>query len=477
MAKIKFSNGQTVNFDGNPTEADIEEVAQKLGIGGAPATPPEAPKMPLIDRIANSKVAKGIQSFFPGAKLGEAIGTSVAAIGQAAKGNFKGASDIAKTQVPVKQVAADTANILLTAGGAALPVAKGATAVGTVLKTAGQAGLVGAGQAGSKTIAQGGTDAEALRNAAIGGGTSALISGTVSAFGEMLKSSGNKIVNTVIKPSQADIDNGFSMDTIKKHDLGGSLTTMNKKTEAKLNDLSVQLAEKLKGSDSTINLNDAYDDTVKALTGNKLKSFGSMGSMGGALEQLKEEIAATGNGALTIPDAQIVKQSAGRMGAWQFGAQDPASTAREKVYNTFYRVLKESIEKNSPEGVREINKQLSELIPVSNAILRRIPIADRNNLLSLQDMVTLTASAVDPRALGGFALSLAQKSGTVGNILSKVGPNIAKVAPILGQVGAQSVPSLMPQSQQGQAGISQQPLTSQNNTTFSPEVQRILNMR
>ena len=33
MAKIKFSNGQTVNFDGNPTPQDIEEVASKLGIG------------------------------------------------------------------------------------------------------------------------------------------------------------------------------------------------------------------------------------------------------------------------------------------------------------------------------------------------------------------------------------------------------------------------------------------------------------
>jgi hypothetical protein len=32
MAKIKFENGVTVNFNGNPTPQDIEEVAQKLGI-------------------------------------------------------------------------------------------------------------------------------------------------------------------------------------------------------------------------------------------------------------------------------------------------------------------------------------------------------------------------------------------------------------------------------------------------------------
>ena len=33
MAKIRFENGTVVNFDGKPTQKDVEEVAQKLGIG------------------------------------------------------------------------------------------------------------------------------------------------------------------------------------------------------------------------------------------------------------------------------------------------------------------------------------------------------------------------------------------------------------------------------------------------------------
>lgn len=36
MAKIRFENGTVVNFEGNPTQADIEEVAVKLGIQKAP---------------------------------------------------------------------------------------------------------------------------------------------------------------------------------------------------------------------------------------------------------------------------------------------------------------------------------------------------------------------------------------------------------------------------------------------------------
>lgn len=479
MAKIKFSNGQIVNFDGTPTEADVEEVAKKLGIASeaqAPVTPSVEEKVPLLDRIANSKISKGIQAVFPGKKLGESVGTSIAATGRLLKGDVSGYKNIIDTQVPVKQVAGDVANILLTTGGAAAPVVKGATALGTIGKTALQGGALGAGQAGAKTLAEGGNAEEVAKNAAIGGATSAALSGTVSAFGELLKASGSKIVNTVIKPSQHDIADGFSLDTIKKHDLGGSLSTMNTKTEEKLNDLSTQLAAKLKDSDATINLQDAYEETVKNLTGNKLKTFGSNTSMGKALEQLQEEIADAGGGAVTIPDAQVIKQASGKMGAWQFGAQDPDSTAREKIYTAFYHVMKNQIEKNSPEGVKEINKQISELIPVSNAITRRLPVAERNNLLSLQDIITLTAGAMNPNALGGFALSLAQKSGATGNALMKLGNKIPKIASITGQIGAQSVPSLLPpQSQANQGEISQRQ-SSFDTTTLSPEVQRIINM-
>lgn len=479
MAKIKFSNGQIVNFDGNPTEADIEEVAKKLGIGGTSDSknPVDAPKKPLLDRIAESKISKGIQSFFPGAKLGEAVGTSLAAGGRLLKGDTKGASDILKTQLSPKVVGGDVANIALTTGAMAAPVLKGTTALSTIGKTAAQGAAFGAGQSGAKALSQDRSAGEVGKAALVGGAVSGAISGATSAFGELLKKSGEKITRTVIKPTLADEADGFSMKTIEKHDLGGSLDTMLKKTESKMNQLSTELTKKLAQSDATIDLNDVYEQTAQKLTGNKLKSFGANTSMDRALEQLKGEIADVGNGAITIPDAQVIKQASGKMGAWQFGVSDPDATARQKVYNAFYSTMKSAIEKNSPEGVREINKQLSELIPVSNAIVRRLPVAERNNLLSLQDMITLTASAMNPSALGGFALSLAQKSGAVGNILSKLGPKVSGLAPTLGTVGAEAVPSLMPQSPKAQAEISQSPSSLPDINTLSPEVQRILKMR
>ncbi len=33
MAKIKFENGVTINFEGNPTQKDIDEISKNIGVG------------------------------------------------------------------------------------------------------------------------------------------------------------------------------------------------------------------------------------------------------------------------------------------------------------------------------------------------------------------------------------------------------------------------------------------------------------
>lgn len=53
MAKIKFDNGVTVNFDGNPTPADVEEVAKKIGIS-------KSQKAPVMGDSAIGRFSTGI---------------------------------------------------------------------------------------------------------------------------------------------------------------------------------------------------------------------------------------------------------------------------------------------------------------------------------------------------------------------------------------------------------------------------------
>jgi hypothetical protein len=58
MSTITFDNGMKVNFNGTPTQQDIEEVAGQLGLGAAPATSShtlhEAPALSPIQDIADT---------------------------------------------------------------------------------------------------------------------------------------------------------------------------------------------------------------------------------------------------------------------------------------------------------------------------------------------------------------------------------------------------------------------------------------
>ena len=67
MAKIRFETGQVVNFEGDPTPADVEEVAKKLGISKAPQTDFQKAKNPFGPSISTGEflnqvgdVAKGV---------------------------------------------------------------------------------------------------------------------------------------------------------------------------------------------------------------------------------------------------------------------------------------------------------------------------------------------------------------------------------------------------------------------------------
>lgn len=395
-------------FDEKPTLSDSlwSKIGQAKGFGQK------------FDTIlqAGAKATRGI----PGAKLGSALGTE---IGGALAG--ESLSQIA-SQIKPEEVIGDT----LKAG--ALPASFAVNPVSALGKIGAGAGL-GAISATGESMSKNESPLDVAKKAAFGALAGGAVSAAFVGFGKLLEKTGEKITQGVIKPSEKDLKAGFKIDTIKKYKLGGSLSSMYDKTDEKLSELSHKLSTKLAGSNQTVDLNAILQETSDSLSSNKMKGFGSNTSIQNAVEQLKNEIINVApDGTLSIPDAQLVKQSAGRFGAWQFGATDPESTARQTVYNAFYTKIKEAIEKNSPEGVKEINKQLSELIPVSHALLKRIPVADRNRVLSLQDMITLTASVLDPRALGSFGLSMAQKSGTVGNALMNVGPKIQRVAPIVG---------------------------------------------
>lgn len=264
-----------------------------------------------------------------------------------------------------------------------------------------------------------------------GVGTAGVISAAIPVVGtgiqkglsKLFTGTSQRIEQALIKPSKVDIEDGFKVTNIQKYGITGNLTQKAQKVEQKLSDLTRQLQNSLKSrTDATVDLVNVFNKTDDFFRQEKGKVFGESGAIKRVLNGLGDEIdKVSATGLVDLTEAQVVKQAAGKKGAWLFGFVEPDARASEMVYSKFYRFLREEIEKQAPEGLKEINKQIGELIPISHAIIRRIPVAERNNVLSLTDLLTGGFAIGNPKAMGLFLLNRALKSGSVANVLGKAG--------------------------------------------------------
>lgn len=247
------------------------------------------------------------------------------------------------------------------------------------------------------------------------------IRGAKGIVGKGAEETGKKIQQVTIRPSARDLKDGFKIDNIQKYKVGGNLPQIIAKTEKRMNSLSDDLRKSLQGSDDTIDLSKTLEKTRSAIEKGKAKAFGENKASERVLKQIKEEITEVSeDGIVNILEANAVKRGAGRKGAWVFGSADPDAKAVERIYSKFYQILKKEIEASAP-NVKKINKEISDLIPIQNAALRRLPVEQRNNIFSLTDSMALIGAAFDPAALSVLGATRLSKSGRFANVLIRAG--------------------------------------------------------
>lgn len=323
------------------------------------------------------------------------------------------------------------------AGGLALKTGL-RSAITTGAKTGAKAGaLYGAGDALSEdrnvllgTI--GGAVTGGLAGGAIPAVGSALVgsakvltspfSTAINRLAPQLDKIANKIETVITKPSKTDLAHGFKVENVFKYDLGGSLGQSLQKTQTLIDDL-VTRAETLRGkSKAVIDLNDIVTQTADELDKASISNVGNNAKILNAFKTWVKEIeniAPTGK--VSTVEAQKIKVALGKMGSWLNGQRDLDANAMENVSNVLYTKFKKAIENavDDPKELQELNKQLSELIPINNVLIKRIPVAERNNAISLTDIISAGAGVVDPKAWGIFAVNRLSKSGRFANLVSK----------------------------------------------------------
>lgn len=318
-----------------------------------------------------------------------------------------------------------------------------------ILANIGTGAALGAAQTGGQAMTGNAPVQKVAQQSALGALLGGVASGIASGASSLADALGNKISNTVIKPSAKDINDGFTTDTIKKYNLGGSLDQTAAKIKSTMTDLVSQLKAKLGSSTAGIDLASVFDKTKsdllspKGTMGNSVP-LGQGGGVDRQLAQLEDEVLRKNpTGQLSIPDAQTVKQEAGMNGEWSNGYGTPDADAKATVYNAFYHNLKTEIEDKSPPGVEAINAQIQDLIPAQRAVARRIPIADRNSGIGLRDMMGLVGIATGhPEAAIPLALERASNSGIFGNVLWNISQPLRDIAPSAG-LGASTQSGLL----------------------------------
>jgi hypothetical protein len=269
---------------------------------------------------------------------------------------------------------------------------------------------------------------------------------------------GQKTASQLIRASDRDVKNGFQIGNVFKYQLGGTLQQTLEKSTAKLTDLSQQLRALLtrpgaSGNVPKVDVWGAFQKTIQELRGNSASTFGTNASIQRAIETLQKEPhwMKLQHGLADLAEANEIKQGVGHLGAWNYGQRDLDAATFEKVANVFYTHLRESIEQaaasTGPSNLRSINRQMGEIMAIRDAVIRRMPIADRQNLVSLGDKIGLSAGSWTL-----VALNQLWKSGQAANQMVKAGERIAEGSSAVGWTGAAATPGLQQSPPPDQSG-------------------------
>lgn len=154
-----------------------------------------------------------------------------------------------------------------------------------------------------------------------------------------------------------------------------------------------------------VDLTAAVDQAEQALTSHEgllRLSPAEAQQVKGALAQYRALYSNLPRGPIVpLDEAQTVKRAAGLAGAWEHG-KTAADKGMERVSNLVYGFLKQQIETGvggaAPE-LRAINGKLGELMPLEQALVRRIPVEARQQPLSLTDwMLVATGHPIEAGA-------------------------------------------------------------------------------
>jgi hypothetical protein len=257
----------------------------------------------------------------------------------------------------------------------------------------------------------------------------------------VVRGAAERIQQTVLRPRAGDWDAGVDMTAVAKHGVQGTVDEVVQKSQAKIDQAAAQLRQLIqegKDGGARVNLFQALDNAKARLQKEALADL--LARMDPIFNEFRTWAKLEANregknriGSVDLLKAQEFKQMMGTHGAWEKTAAKTRQNIteperyRSRAAQAVYMTLKDEIEKAAPEGLKELNGTLSELIPIRNAATYRKIVADRNNPIGLSDMLSVMA-AVGNGPVGASMLAATRftKSGFGAKSLYSIAERLEK---------------------------------------------------
>lgn len=305
-------------------------------------------------------------------------------------------------------------------------------------------------ETGTMSAVETGDWEQAKTGAAIGAG-SAIAGATLA---KVMDKWGSSIQLRKISPRNLDYQAGFDPDVVKKLNLKGNLRDNYKQISDEITSLAQKRAQLLQktrgGTPITVNIQDTLDSVESQIRGqiSSGSTFGRSNDVLNAFEELKKDIIENLGAGVISPNvsleyAERAKESMGLVGDFVFnaatkGAKIPRDdAARTQVADLIYLQLKRQIEDSLPPGmVQALNNRMSQLIPIRRAILKQLPVDERQAAIQAMELWAAIPAILsgNPTHLGLLAAVTAQKHIPFGNWLVRNSESVKDILPRAGKV-------------------------------------------
>lgn len=217
-------------------------------------------------------------------------------------------------------------------------------------------------------------------------------------IGEPLKKAAKRNVEIEMRPGQWGSKRGYNSGNALKNDLVGKPREVAEKSQQMLNELNEQAKEIGAASTEKVSIPDLMAQARSEFSreGN-IHDYDKITTFIDDLEQTYLKAHPTGE--MSLSDAMRLRTQIGDKAAF-VGARDkggmttdPDADWKEKIFNKLYGAIKDDIHAKAGPELQAINRTQSEIIPIRQVALRRLPISESNLRVGLMDASTIGAGA------------------------------------------------------------------------------------